>query len=167
MYYDSLLVLIHIDTTDVQTITVLVQKDSRRFTLQCSFMDDSNAQGCMVVLVSSFGMEKRNLTRSGTQSVEAVNVMYPLSCYSWVYGYDIESDGSLGTLAVPGTIARNSSGIALCVPEELKPHPSKLWMHLLFLAGIGHFHGCVNLQAKTFQYGQSSLASSWEWHWCP
>ena len=137
MYYDSLLVLIHIDTTDVQTITVLVQEDISRFTLQCSFMDDSNAQGCMVVLVSSFGMEKRNLTRSETQSVEAMNVMYPLSCYSRVYGYDIESDGSLGTLAVPGIIIRNSSGFVLCVPEELIPRPSKLsWIPLSFLAGI-------------------------------
>ena len=168
IYYDSLLVLIHIDTTDVQMIKALVQEDNRRFILQCSFMDDSNAQGCMVVLVSSFGMEKRNLTRSGTQSVEVVNVMHPLSCYSQVYGYDIESDGSLGTLAVPGIIVRNSSGFALCVPEELKPRPSKLsWIHLSFLAGVGHFHGCVNLQAKTFRHGQSSLVSSWEWHWCP
>ena len=119
--------------------------------------------------MSGFGTEKRNLTRSGIQSVEAVNVMYPLTCYSRVYGYDIESDGSLGTLAIPGIIARNSSGFALCVPEELIPPPSKLsWIPLSFLAGIGHFHGCVNLQDKTFRHGQSSLASSWEWHWqCP
>ena len=116
-------------------ITALVQ-DNRRFILQCSFMDDSNAQGCMVVLVSSLGTEKRILTRSGIQSVEAMNVMYPLSCYSRVYGYDIESDGSLGTLAIPGIIARNSSGFALCVPEELIPRPSKLsWIPLSFLVG--------------------------------
>ena len=118
-------------------ITALVQEDNRRFILQCSFMDDSNAQGCMVVLVSSLGTEKRNLTRSGIQSVKAVNVMYPLSCYSRVYGYDIESDGSLGTLAIPGIIARNSSGFALCVPEELIPRPSKLsWIPLSFLVGV-------------------------------
>ena len=117
-------------------ITALVQEDNR-FVLQCSFMDDSNAQGCMVVLVSSLGTKKRNLTRSGIQSVEAVNVMYPLSCYSRVYGYDIESDGSLGTLAIPGIIARNSSGFALCVPEELIPRPSKLsWIPLSFLVGV-------------------------------
>ena len=134
MYYDSeLLVLIHIDTTDVQMITALVQEDNRRFTLQCSFMDNSNAQGCMVVLVSSFGTEKRNLTRSGIQSMEVVNVMYPLSCYSRMYGYDIESDGSLGTLAILGIIAGNSSGFVLCVPEELIPHPGKLsWIPLSF-----------------------------------
>jgi hypothetical protein len=144
------------------------EKNNRRFILQCNFMDDSSAQGCMVVLVSSFGTEKWNLTRNGTQSLEAVNVIYPLSCYSQVYGYDIESDGSLGTLAVQGIIARNSSTVTRCVPDELKPRPSKLsWMHLSFLADIGHFHGCVNLQAKTFLHGQSSLASFWEWPWCP
>ena len=135
----SLLILMYTDTTDVQMITAVTQED-KRFMLQCNFMDDSNAQGCMVVFVSSFGREKRNLTRNGTQAVETVNVTYPLSCYTQLHGFDIESDGSVGTLAIPGIIARNSSSIAPCVPEELKPNPSKLsWMHLSFLACVGQF----------------------------
>ena len=122
-------------------ITALAQEDNRSFILQCHFMDDSPAQGCMVVLVSSFGRENKTLIRNGTQSVDTVvNVIYPISCYTQVYGYDIDSDGSVGTLAVPVAIVRNSSSIALCVPEELKPRQSKLpWRHLSFLTGVGQF----------------------------
>ena len=82
-----------------------------------------------MILMSNFGNETRNLTRNGTQSLNveaAVNATHPLSCYTAVYGFDIESDGSVGTLAVSGVIMTADSINVPCVPEELKPRPSKL-----------------------------------------
>ena len=110
-------VYIHADTTDVQTIKALPQEDNKIFLLRCNFMDGSNARGYVVILMSNFGNETRNLTRNGTHSLNveaAVNATHPLSCYTGVYGFDIESDGSVGTLAVPGMIMTNSIIVPLC-----------------------------------------------------
>ena len=133
------------DTTDVQTITALPHKHNNSFMLQCNFLAGSNAQGCMVVLVSNFGNETKKLTRNSTHAVDIVNATHPLSCYAEVYGFDIESDGSLGSLAVPGKIIRDSALIAPCMPEELKPGPSKLsWCTCSFWPAEANFNGCAN-----------------------
>ena len=117
------------DTTDVQIVTALMQEDTQSFLLQCDFIASSNAQGCMVVLVGEFENITGNVTRdvdNNSKSHTAVlNAMYPLSNYSTVFGYDIEFDGSIGTLAVPGVLVRDPGG-GTGTPEEQEPHPSKL-----------------------------------------
>ena len=83
-------------------------------TIQCEFITDSNAQGCMVVLVGEFGNTTVNLTRNSTHAVMLNTIPND------VFGFDIESDGSIRMLPVPGVV-RNAS---LCVPSEVAPSPS-------------------------------------------
>ena len=85
------------------------------FVVQCDFISGSNAQGCMVVLVGELGnitVDINNLEQNGSK---IVNVSHPLSCYHKIFAFDIESDGSNGTLAVPGVIMTSDNG-AMCPP---------------------------------------------------
>ena len=84
----------------------------------------------MVVLVSESDNMTRNLTKlnSDTIAVETLNTTIPLYCYTELFGYDIEANGSLGTLAVPGEILRNFSSIEqwpACEPIRIKPATSE------------------------------------------
>ena len=105
-------------------------KGANAFMLQCAFITGTEAQGCLVVLVSEFGNSTWNLTRRSTCNSEIVNVTHPPSNYSEVFAFDIESDGSVGTLAVPGVLMMNASTTDPCTPGELKPSPSK-FMYIL------------------------------------
>ena len=95
-------------------------------------MTGSNALGCMVVLVSVYNNATVKLIRqNSSNNVEkSVIVTYPPSCYTKVFGYDIENNGDIGNLAVPGElnkIASNSNSIAECSPEGATADvPSKL-----------------------------------------
>lgn len=111
----------------MQTIRALPQEDNKSFILQCNFMAGSNAQGCMVVVVGEFENITGNVTRDSKCASHTVilNTTYPTSNYSAVFGYDIEYDGSIGDLVIPGVIVRDSASIPPCVPEELKPRLSK------------------------------------------
>ena len=96
------------------TATALEEKDNV-FIVQCDFITGSNAQGCMVVLVGEFDNITANLTRNNPCVSLAVNVTQNY-CYDIVFGFDIESDGSVGTLAVPGVIIRNIN--VTCPPQS-------------------------------------------------
>ena len=126
----------------MQKVRALPQEDNKSFLLQCNFVAGSNAQGCMVVVVGEFENVTGNVTRDSkcTSHTMILNTTYPTSNYSTVFGYDIEYDGSVGELAIPGGIVADLAPISSCVPEELKPHPSKLsWMPVSFLARVGQF----------------------------
>ena len=96
--------------------------------LQCTFAIGSDARGCRVVFVGESGNMTKNLIRlTGSEiTIETFNVTSPLYCYTEVLGFDIESDGSLGVLAVPGVILRNFSSKKPCLQEGLKRSPSEL-----------------------------------------
>jgi hypothetical protein len=86
-------------------------------TIQCDFISGSDATGCMVVLTSGNSQKAQyNLTRNQTSISEIVTITleHPPSCYTGVEAFDIESDGSVGSLAVPGQLMNNSS--APCIP---------------------------------------------------
>ena len=85
--------------------------------IQCDFISGSDARGCMVVLVGEAFNRTVNLTRCATCSSAIVNVSYQLSCFRDVLGFDIESDGSIGTLAIPGKLTRNCT----VAPDVLNP----------------------------------------------
>ena len=74
------------------------------FVVQCDFITGSNAQGCMVVLVGEFDNVTANLSILEQNCFKVLNVSHPLSCYREIFAFDIESDGSAGTLAVPGVL---------------------------------------------------------------
>ena len=94
------------DTTDVQNVTAVPLNNTNNFMLQCLFVTGSNARGCMVVLVSEFRNVTENLTREDSNNTisGALNVTGILTNFCEVFGFDIESDGSIGTLAIPGII---------------------------------------------------------------
>ena len=81
--------------------------NSSTVTIECDFIKNSDAQGCMVVLEGEVDSEQHNHTRNNESGhiMHGVFVLtHPLSCYDKVFGFDIESDGSVGNLAVPGLI---------------------------------------------------------------
>ena len=88
-------------------------------TILCDFITGSNAQGCMVVLVGDLNNSTMNLTRNSTWTMGALTKSANLHD---VFGFDIESDGSIGTLPVPGVVIQNTT--SLCVPSEVTPYPS-------------------------------------------
>ena len=94
------------DTTDVQRVVATLSNSTKNAsTLQCEFITGSDATGCMVVLTSEYYSQKTqyNLTRNRSKIYE-ITLEYPPSCYTGVEAFDIESDGSVGTLPVPGQL---------------------------------------------------------------
>ena len=63
----------------------------------------------MVVLVGELDNTTANLTRFGTVAMEFINAFCPPINYVQVIGYDIESDKSVGPLAVHGKLFFNNS----------------------------------------------------------
>ena len=91
-------------------------------------MTGSIAQGCMVVLVGELGNITMNFTTvRGTDTEEVMNTTYPTSCYNRVVAYDIESDGSVGSLALPGKILADttSNSVAPCLQRSNTPFPGE------------------------------------------
>ena len=111
--------------------------DSSLIRVQCDFITGSDAQGCMVVLVGDFN-ETLNLTRrenaSDVSETYMFNSQYTISCFKTVLAYDIERDGSIGSLAIYGElhIVNNSNHLEGhdCLSVTSKQHSiSKLrWL---------------------------------------
>ena len=115
--------LFSVDTTDVQVVTA-TQIEGVDTTIQCEFIIGSRATGCMVVLTSENGPEVHyNLTRNQSTNSAAIIVIleYPLSCYDGVRALDIESDGSVGSLAIPGQLRSAGSSQNPCTSIEALP----------------------------------------------
>ena len=94
---------IHADTTDVQTVRATALDELNAFTVQCEFISGSNAQGCLVVLMGRYDNLTERLTRNNTK-FNLVLVKHSQSCYRNVIAFDIESNGSVGLIAVPGYV---------------------------------------------------------------
>ena len=89
-------------------------------TVQCNFTTGSNARGCMVVLTSLYhGEESQNLTRNLTTNLamSTITLNYAQSCYHGVEAFDVESDGTVGSLAVPGMLFRNVDPSEPCMTD--------------------------------------------------
>ena len=102
--------------------------------LQCEFITGTDAQGCSVVLVGrskidsvtfTINLTKTDASTSLTELQRMLNSTFSLSCYQSMYGFDIESDGSVGALAVPGELLINTSMTTTCNTQStLTPPPS-------------------------------------------
>ena len=97
------------DTTDVQRVNVTLLADFYSFRVECVFISGSDAEGCLVILVGDFNNHTLNLTRTNNSAITRVN--YYVSCYKEVISFDIEGDGSVGTVAVPGEIQGDFSDL--------------------------------------------------------
>ena len=97
--------------------------------IQCEFVVGSTASGCMVVL-TGFGayivniilIQNRNISTNSVTT--SVTLEHPPSCYTGVEAFDIESDGSVGSLAVPGQLGGRLETPCITAVETL---PGKLF----------------------------------------
>ena len=89
-------------------------------TVRCDFITGSDAQGCMVVLIGESGNTTVNLTRDDS-SLCAMEALPLTMMFSHIFGFDIESDGSVGTLPVPGilTMTNLTEFDPLCKPNDV------------------------------------------------
>ena len=108
----------HADTTDVQNVRVAFEKDigtTSTVITRCEFIAGSDAQGCMVVL--TFGESDSrtvNLTREKGCSRQKL-VGMDTKVLTNVVGFDIEADGSVGTLLVQGEVVADAKNLP-CLP---------------------------------------------------
>ena len=65
-----------------------------------------------MVLTGEFDIVTVNLTRNNWCVADIFHASLLVSNYSEVFGYDIESDGSVGMLAIHGIILKNDSSTA-------------------------------------------------------
>ena len=92
------------DTTDVQNVTVNEVEGSNSITIHCDFVTGSDALGCVVILVGEVTNTTAILNREAGIGVATTDLALPLGCYGEVMAYDIEADGSNGTLPVLGIL---------------------------------------------------------------
>ena len=95
------------------------------FRVQCDFILGSDAQGCMVVLVGELVNTTVNISKS--LSLEIVNAAYSVSCYKKVLAFDIEGDGQIGALAVPGKLSGNFNVNTKCSPSSRTSGHGMFW----------------------------------------
>ena len=113
----------HTDITKVQLITACFDNG---FLVQYDFIPGSEAQACMVILVGELGNITVNLTRSDTIAMDFINVTCPSINYVQVIGHDIESDHSIGSLAVYGKLVFNNSRLCSQNNHEIESNLSEL-----------------------------------------
>ena len=97
----------HADTTDVQVVKVTLIEGANASTIQCEFIAGSDATGCMVVLIGFVAYHvnlTRNVNTCTNSAITTITLEHPASSYTGVEAFDIESDGSVGSLAVPGQL---------------------------------------------------------------
>ena len=93
--------LIFVDTTDVQKVSAVVLDGQHSFIVECEFIPGSDAQGCLAILIGELDNVTVNLIRSLSSKVEVANSP---SSYFKVVAFDVEHDGSVATLSIPGDI---------------------------------------------------------------
>ena len=129
--YDKLRSYFHdVDTTDVQHITVMhstTAHGTKPVAVYCEVITNSDAKGCLVVLtVDGYDNVTFNLTRGDNTSyacstVEDVEFSGEVT---GVVGYDVESDGSIGNLAISGKVVRTVDYVFKCSNKIKEREPS-------------------------------------------
>ena len=118
------------DTTDVQMVRAVQLEDDHTLLLQCLFVNGSDAIGCLVVLQfkGDANSTSENLKWKGMDmcTMEVVNLTESTACIRGIFGYDIESNGSVGTLAVTGELFSNVSSLTVCESHEKDQHSGEL-----------------------------------------
>lgn len=109
--------------------------------IECHFISGTNAEGCMVVLVSNF-IEVNNISKtfyrrnSELISSGKLNLNESNFCYHQVFGYDVESNGSISDLALPGNLT--------ILGKSTDDSCSKSPMSTGERAGLGYSNQCLN-----------------------
>ena len=97
----------------------------------CAFIPGSDAQGCAVELTGHIDNITMNLTLE-SESSEAITLYelpHPLYCYHQAHAFDIEADGSVGTLPVLVVLPyNNTSMISHCIMTTVNPEGPSMYM---------------------------------------
>ena len=95
--------------------------------VECEFIAGSDATGCMVVLIGLVAYPI-NLTRNPNKTLTTLMVTLELSpfCYTGVEAFDIESDGSVGSLAVHGQLGDGLETLCYSTESPIQTSPSKI-----------------------------------------
>ena len=100
--------MIYIDTSDVQSVSVSLM-DRSTVIFQCTFIHGSDALGCKVVLVSNNpGVDNKsvNISRNNYKSAQKTVILtQPFSCYSRMFAFDIEFNGTISNLTIEGQMS--------------------------------------------------------------
>ena len=107
--------------------------------MECDFILGSDADGCVVVLLSTGEVDNTTLNstrenHSSRMAVTQLELPSPLHCYYRAYALDIESDGLIGSLPVPGVLdLADTDSAESCSPMDthrslsehiiIAPHP--------------------------------------------
>lgn len=111
----------------MQVVNAVTMDNNTLITVQCEFITGSDAQGCMIVLVSNFENITVNLTKSSPCTVVELNVTQKIFEFTEVFGYDIESNGSVGSLPIYGILSTNNNiPTVACTATESELPTSKL-----------------------------------------
>ena len=86
----------------------MCRREETIYSIQCSYINGSNAQGCIYVLV---GMVMGNITGTirRTSSERDVVTISNIGYYKEVLVYDWESDNTIGILPIRGNISFNET----------------------------------------------------------
>ena len=108
----------YVVTSDVQAVNATVVGEST-IDIQCWFIHGSDAPGCKVVLVSDHpgvNYEVMNISRNdNNMSASGIfNLTQPVSCYSKVLAFDIESDDTFSNLTLEVNLYPTSTPDTLC-----------------------------------------------------
>ena len=79
----------------------------------------------MVVLTSMHGNESRTVLRRNKTTTTAnstITLNYSQSCYQRVEAFDVESDGTVGSLPVPGMLLRDTITVSEDCTEKCKTY---------------------------------------------
>ena len=90
----------------------------------CAFIPGSDAQGCAVELTGHVDNITVNLTRESNsrEAVALYELPRSLYCYHQAHAFDIEADGSVGTLPVPVVLLyNNQTRTSQCIMTEVNP----------------------------------------------
>ena len=97
-------------------MAVYGESNARNLTIQCEFLTNSDAKGCMVEVLLLDDVENIsiNVTRTGG-SASACHVIAPFyGSVTEVFAYDIEYDGTVGVNPISDALVRNTSVMLTC-----------------------------------------------------
>ena len=94
-------------------IAVYGESDASNLTIQCEFLVNSDAMGCMVVLLLD---NVENITINISRTGDSAFHMLTPFCgnVTKVFAFDIEYDGTVGVNPISGMLARNTSAMLTC-----------------------------------------------------
>ena len=99
-------------TSDAQNVTA-IEVDEYTVKVYCCFINSSDAQGCLVVFINSFGQVDNQIARLESNSTatrwEEFDLAHPVSCYDQVLAFEIEAGGNVSDLAVMVNISRKTA----------------------------------------------------------